>query len=160
MRFSSGALRCALLLVPLAACNAKSEVGRTQAKVQVTAPSCDGRLRCQSPKLAAKCAGGVTRQLPCRGPAGCVESSGNATCDNALALTGDACDEEHDFGCALDRKAALECQQGTFRVVTHYRGIDGCVLDGDEIECTAPMRSRCDDIEDIACCLSFARLRQ
>jgi hypothetical protein len=154
----SATLGCVLVVASFTACNSKSEVGRTQAKVQ--APSCDGRLRCQGRKLATKCAGGVTRTLPCRGPAGCVDSAGKASCDNTLAVTGDACDEEHDFGCALERKAALECRAGTFQPVTHYRGVDGCILDGDEIECAASAGPRCEGIEDLACCLSFARLRK
>jgi len=100
---------------------------------------------------------GVEKQIECRGPDGCQKLEGRARCDNALARTGDACDEEHDFACALDRKAALECQAGQFRIVDAYAGIQGCSLKGDDITCAKDAEPSCDDIEDIACCLSFAR---
>jgi hypothetical protein len=78
-------------------------------------------------------------------------------CDNNLAITGDPCDEEHDFACAIDRKAALECQAGKFVVVTSYDGIQGCTVKDGEISCEAGVTTPCDEIEDIACCLTFAR---
>jgi hypothetical protein len=103
------------------------------------------------------CVDGVEKALLCRGPDGCVQTGGQAACDNVLARTGDACSEEHDFACALDRKAALECQGGVFRVVDAYSGFEGCSLKGDAISCAPGAHEACDDIEDIACCLSFAR---
>ncbi|HVY25861.1 MAG TPA: hypothetical protein VHB79_04890 [Polyangiaceae bacterium] len=123
------------------------------------ADPCHRGLRCSGAKSALSCIGGAAKAIECRGPDGCVESGGAARCDNTLARTGDACDEEHDFACALDRKAALECQAGVFRVVTSYTGIAGCELKGDEIECEPGKGPACDEIEDIACCLSFARRR-
>jgi hypothetical protein len=77
-----------------------------------------------------------------------------------LARTGDNCDEEHDFACAIDRKAALECQSGTFKPVTAYDGVPGCELKGDEIECEKGKSLGCDEIEDMACCMTFARRRK
>jgi hypothetical protein len=120
---------------------------------------CRDGLRCDGPKRALGCVAGRAKVLDCRGPDGCRETDAAARCDNTLARTGDACDEEHDFACALDRKAALECRSGGFQVVTSYTGIEGCSLKGDEIECAPGKGPACDEIEDIACCLSFARRR-
>lgn len=155
-----------LLATAFAGCRRSSEhVSGLQASA-VAAPSaapavdpCRQGLRCAGPKSALACVGGVARPIDCRGPDGCQEAGGAARCDNVVARTGDACDEEHDFACALDRKAALECQAGTFQIVTSYKGIEGCELKGDEIECQPGKGPACDEIEDIACCLSFARRR-
>jgi hypothetical protein len=117
-------------------------------------------MRCTGPKVATTCAGGRELSVPCRGPAGCQERAEGATCDNVLGKEGDACDEEHDFACALDRKAALECQAGVFRIVTAYDGVEGCKLEGDEIKCEPGKSIGCDEIEDLACCTTFARRRK
>ncbi len=129
----------------------------TLPQVSASKGTCTDRLRCVGAKSALACAHGAEKLVECRGPDGCTQTDGKAVCDNALARTGDACDEEHDFACALDQKAALECQAGVFRVVDAYTGIAGCSLKGDEISCDAGAAPSCDDIEDIACCLSFAR---
>jgi hypothetical protein len=153
-------------VVSFACRRAPEQVEELRAAAVSAAPSsaapadpCQQGPRCAGPKSALSCVGGVAKPVDCRGPSGCAESGGVARCDNTLARTGDACDEEHDFACALDRKAALECQSGVFQVVTSYTGIDGCTLKGDEIECEPGKGPACDEIEDIACCLSFARRR-
>lgn len=153
--------RTLLLPLTLAAClfGCKREPERLQRTPapQKLANVCATGPRCLGPKAAVACVNGVEKPIECRGPDGCVQNGEKGACDNVLARTGDACDEEHDFACALDRKAALECQAGVFRVVDAYAGIRGCRLEGDEISCDQSEPRSCDDIEDIACCLSFAR---
>ena len=158
------AIPLALALVGcLAGCTREPEKGQKGTASQRLAASakvsdaCRQGPRCQGPKRALICSQGVEEPIECRGPLGCVQEGVSVSCDNTLARTGDACDEEHDFACALDRKAALECQSGVFRVIDAYSGIQGCSLKGDEISCDKSVPPACDDIEDIACCLSFAR---
>jgi hypothetical protein len=145
------------LMVCLFGCKREPERLQKMSVAQQQANACTTGLRCLGPKAAAACVHGIETQVPCRGPDGCAQAGTKASCDDVLARTGDACAEEHDFACALDRKAALECQSGVFRVVDAYTGIQGCSLKGDEIACDKSVPASCDDIEDIACCLSFAR---
>jgi hypothetical protein len=148
-----------LLALGVCSVGCKREPERTQkaSERQQVGHACEAGLRCLSPNSAMACVQGLEKRIECRGPGGCEKLGDHATCDNALARTGDVCDEEHDFACALDRKAGLECQAGQFRSVEAYAGIEGCSLKGDEITCGKGTEPSCDDIEDIACCLSFAR---
>lgn len=148
-----------LAVAPLACKHERTEQS-AQPLASSTTGACPHALRCKDPKTAVACVNGSEREQPCRGPSGCQTEGSVATCDNLLARTGDACDEEHDFACATDRKAALECQSGTFKPVTEYDGIEGCELKGDELECEGGKPLGCDEIEDIACCLTFARRRK
>jgi len=134
----------------LPACRSKTQ------KLPEKPGKCLDGAHCRAPKVASVCSNGVQFEMPCRGPGGCSEDGQSFSCDNLLATPGDACNAEHDFACALDQKAVLECQAGKFKVVESYSK-NGCTAKDGDLECDASPKLPCDELEDIACCLVFAR---
>jgi hypothetical protein len=76
-------------------------------------------------------------------------------CDNSLATLSDGCAEKGDVACAVDKKAALECQDNKFVVGETCKGARGCeVKDGDKIRCDNDVSDAddpCHFVNDYAC---------
>jgi hypothetical protein len=96
----------------------------------------EGDAACRTDRAAfLKCTSGKFRTTnTCRGPKGCVLSEKpdeNKTlfeCDDSLAQAGDACEDENDQSCAVDRKALLACHAHKFNLSKACRGPKGCGL--------------------------------
>lgn len=88
-----------------------------------------GRRACVDAKTALYCAGGTWQLDTCKGPKGCVEEKGIATCDLTENAEGDPCPAALDgFGaCLSDKKSRAVCQKGKY-VVEPCRGPDGCTM--------------------------------
>jgi hypothetical protein len=88
-----------------------------------------GRRACVDAKSALYCAGGTWQLDTCRGPKGCVEDKGIATCDLTENAEGDPCPAALDgFGaCRSDKTSRALCQKGKY-VVEPCRGPDGCTM--------------------------------
>ncbi len=72
----------------------------------------------------------------CRGPGGCKaeRDARKVDCDDAVALPGDACDQEGRIACAVDGKSELFCSHGQYDKKRDCRRSD-CRLDGNELFC-------------------------
>ena len=113
-----------------------------------------GLPACADANTALVCSNSLVTALPCRGPKLCTSSASQVVCDNSLALPGDACDQTGDVACAVDRKAALECQNGKFSVAETCKGARGCEVEGDKISCdndVAELGDVCRVESDYAC---------
>lgn len=97
--------------------------------------SAPGLPACADPSTALVCASGVVTALPCRGPKACAATRAQVECDNSLANVGDNCDQLGDVACAVDKKSALECQNGKFVLAEPCKGARGCIVEGNEISC-------------------------
>src|SRR5687768_8833320 len=79
--------------------------------------SCDtDRYECVGTALALECRSGTWREIPCRGPEGCLDQDGFIHCDVEGSRVGDACGDGHEGWsvCTPDGKALLECRGGTW----------------------------------------------
>jgi len=101
-----------------------------------------GLPTCSDPATALICLNGTVTALPCRGPKACTSTTSQVSCDNALALAGDSCDQPGDVACSVDHKAALECQNGKFAVAETCKGVRACQVEGNDISCD-------DDVADL-----------
>lgn len=74
----------------------------------------EDRYACESSAVAIECRAKVWRELPCKGPKGCVSSGGQVTCDISRDVAGDACGigAEGAGICTVDGHAVLECREG------------------------------------------------
>jgi hypothetical protein len=65
----------------------------------------------------------------CLGERACAIEKGKVTqvrCDDSVASAGDACREEDDYACSVDKKLALVCRKGKFVQASFCRGPKGC----------------------------------
>ncbi|ABF88448.1 putative lipoprotein [Myxococcus xanthus DK 1622] len=96
---------------------------------------CDGGgFVCQERVLALECRGGKWRELPCRGPLGCRETSEAVRCDTSNNVAGDACasSAEGTGLCRADGQAVLECRQG---VLTETATCSACTVENSQVTC-------------------------
>jgi hypothetical protein len=115
----------AVAAMPFSSCRARPEAGE----------ACRGphRLFCGAPDRALVCDAPTWREVPCRGPRGCIRRpDGSDDCDDTLASEGDPCppDPAVDYACATERSAALVCRDGHFRLWRRCRGGGGCSVSG------------------------------
>lgn len=78
---------------------------------------------------------GTLREIPCRGPAGCLSDGSKILCDNATHVReGDACmlSEEGSGTCSDDAGVRFRCSDGGF-VGTRCDG--GCSSAGSAVSC-------------------------
>lgn len=78
----------------------------------------------------------------CLGERSCVMEKKKVTCDNSVANPGDACREEEDYACTVDKKAALACRGGKFTQASLCKGPKGCRVTGSK---EAGFKVECDD---------------
>lgn len=78
----------------------------------------------------------------CLGDRGCTADDKKVVCDNSLANADDACNEENDFACSIDKTKALVCRGGKFVVTSQCKGKNGCRLSGDR---SSGLKVDCDD---------------
>lgn len=90
--------------------------------------SMDGKemLRCRNSKFIS--------DAPCRGSAGCRESSGKISCDQTFGQAGDKC-EGTGAACEVGGKALLECKGSKLEPSKLCRGAEGCRVVGPDIRC-------------------------
>jgi hypothetical protein len=97
-----------------------------------------GTYACSSDKtLLLTCDGAALKAASsCRGPAGCgVErESRKVSCDDAVALEGDPCDQPKRIACTVDGKAELMCSEGKYQAKRECRRT-ACHLEGNELFC-------------------------
>ena len=103
-----------------------------------------GDFACTSDgKLALKCGGDHTMapMSTCKGAKGCrmlelpEEKKVEFVCDDTLADSNDACDEDGEEACTTDRKGLLRCESGKFAL--HQACAGGCSFDsgGEKFVC-------------------------
>lgn len=78
----------------------------------------------------------------CLGDRGCTLDNKKVACDNVVASEGDACHEEEDYACSVDKKSALVCRGGKFTVASSCRGKSACRIGPDKI---GGSKVECDD---------------
>jgi hypothetical protein len=102
--------------------------GKAKAKV---GDKCDNGARaCVDAQHALYCANGAFQADTCKGPKGCLEDKGQATCDITGNTDGDPCPMALDgFSvCRSDRKTRAMCKGGKY-VVEACKGEDGCTTE-------------------------------
>jgi hypothetical protein len=105
------------VLAVMHALHCKPKVGR-----QCTA----GQAACTDGASGLFCAkDGSYEAVSCRGRQGCQQEGARVSCDQSVAVVGDACTRP-GFACASDRKSALSCQGGTFVLAQRCSGHFAC----------------------------------
>jgi hypothetical protein len=100
------------------------------------------------------CVKGKYAAMPCQGAQGCTSQGNTSLCDNSIAAAGDACDEDGDFACSADKKAALSCKESHFAVEETCKGARACALKTDGLYCDNDLSDPgdpCHAIGDYAC---------
>ncbi len=64
---------------------------------------------CNGANAAFVCVDSKWMALECRGPNACRVTGSSVDCDQSLANLNDACDEEGNYACTVDKKASLKC---------------------------------------------------
>jgi hypothetical protein len=78
-------------------------------------------------KRSLRCVKGSWRQdQVCRGREGCKETGDKVRCDDTLAAVGDACVQDGDQACSVERDARLVCKGQKMVLETKCR--TGCVV--------------------------------
>ena len=74
-----------------------------------------GSVACEGSAKALECRAGKYVGLPCAGPKGCTQASGDVFCDYSGNRPGDFCALSLDGTgvCSADGTATLECRTGT-----------------------------------------------
>ncbi len=138
----------ALVLVVLAASLASGCKPKVGAKCKV------GNDACGDATSSLVCIDGVYVDVPCRGPKGCVRSSGAIQCDTAIAMPGDGCAIEKDAACTADKASVLVCKDKKFSLASHCRGAKGCAVAGTNVACDDTLAQEgdpCTKEKDAAC---------
>ena len=113
-----------------------------------------GQGVCADKTSMMACVKGVYVAMPCHGAQACTLQGNTSVCDNSIAAVGDACDEEGDFACAADKKAALSCKDNHFALEETCKGARACVLKTDGLYCDNDLSDPgdpCHTIGDYAC---------
>jgi hypothetical protein len=99
----------------------------------------NGKIQCVDAVSGLLCQNSVIVALPCRGPHGCGMAA--ATCDDDLAMEGDACQQtlNENYSCATDHTKELVCKDGKFQTASTCRGPRKCAVNGSTIECDDSM---------------------
>ncbi|HEY8038848.1 MAG TPA: hypothetical protein VIF15_03610 [Polyangiaceae bacterium] len=97
----------------------------------------NGKFQCVDPTSALLCQSGKTVAMPCRGPNGCQGLGAASTCDDDLAMEGDACQQtlNENYACQVDHTKELICKDGKFAVARTCKGPKKCSVALNEINC-------------------------
>ncbi len=94
----------------------------------------------------------------CLGDRACTMEQKKVICDNSTANAGDACREEDDYACSVDKKVALVCRSGKFATASICKGKNACKILGEKgafkVECddtVANIGDACDKENHYAC---------
>jgi hypothetical protein len=73
----------------------------------------------------------------CRGQAGCQATTKQVKCDTTIARPDDPCmkEDEGDYACSEDHRAALICRGGKFQVASKCIGPKACEVKPQGVEC-------------------------
>lgn len=87
-------------------------------------------------KRALLCSKGkIVKVEDCRGKGGCAVAGHTLSCDQAVAIPGDACKTADANACTADGTQQLRCQNGKFVIYRQCRGKKGCVVEEDLTTC-------------------------
>jgi hypothetical protein len=105
----------------------------------------NGDYACTSDKTyALRCVDNKMKKLnSCRGAKGCrvvelpAEKKIEFICDDSLAQVDDACDEDGEHACSMDKKAIYVCKGAKFTMLKACEGPKGCSFDdkAEKFEC-------------------------
>ncbi len=106
-------------------------------------------------KAMVKCEGKHWKMIDkCLGPAGCVSSSSEVSCDDSVSELAAPCVPEGDPACSVDGKQMLKCKDSKMAAHLNCRGVHACRKEGDKIDCDdslALLGDPCVDDGDPAC---------
>jgi hypothetical protein len=97
----------------------------------------NGKIQCADAVSGLLCQKNVIVALPCRGPHGCQGQGATSTCDDDLAIEGDACQQtlNENYSCSTDHSKELVCKDGKFQMASTCRGPKKCSVTGSTINC-------------------------
>jgi hypothetical protein len=105
---------------------------------------------CNDPTNALVCQDGTILSVPCRGPRGCTGAGPSFACDDGVGNEGEACIMATNGGmniaCTVDKKAAVVCESGRWRLFSSCKGPNQCGVTGRAVNCDnefADMGDRC-----------------
>ena len=100
---------------------------------------------CNSPTSHMACVTGHYVEETCKGPNGCKEANGKATCDTTKGDIGDPCASANMGVCGTDGKTKLRCDTGKLVFVSRCSK-DGCTTDdNNNAHCNDPFDRIGDD---------------
>ncbi len=73
--------------------------------------------------------------LECRGKTGCTMLGRTVSCDQSVAVKGDACKTQGAVACGDDQKHMVICRDGRFELYRYCRGQYGCTSRGETPSC-------------------------
>src|ERR1019366_32663 len=95
-----------------------------------------GQDSCSDKSSALTCGSdGKFYAMSCRGPAGCVASGSEISCDDSIAQENDGCDEDQETACSGDKKSVVQCKDHKFAISETCKGTGGCTVKDDKITC-------------------------
>lgn len=107
----------------------------------------EGAAACTNKAQMLACHGGKFALVPCRGPRGCLNVEGRATCDTSVAEPADVCSDENLKACSADGSQVLICKQHSMQRFYLCRGEKGCVSSAGKLSCdtsVAKLGDACD----------------
>jgi len=90
-------------------------------------------------------------RVPCRGPHGCEMVGEQASCDQSVAESGEACKKDKAKACSADQSQVLSCKDGRLAALYFCRGDSHCSSAGGKLACdqtVAHLGDACDKTLD------------
>jgi len=106
-------------------------------KAPVAGAACtkEGDVQCQDKKVGLFCVQGKWEALACEGPTGCMSVMGDGSCTHTEYKVGEACLTEGKPECSGDRKQAIKCVTGHWKLMDECKGALGCVSNVEGTKC-------------------------
>jgi hypothetical protein len=133
-----------------------------------------GQATCADAHNAMACGADMTLQLvPCKGVQGCTQDKATkkVQCDDEIADEGDGCmlSQSENWACSVDKKRALICEEGKFKLNYECRGPKACSIKHDwakmqdTVSCDTSLQAKGDPCKKpgaFACSADFKQLLQ
>jgi hypothetical protein len=106
-----------------------------------------GKDTCLDPKTALYC-GKESKyvEIACGGALGCLKLGTHMSCDNSVADVDAACmgADEDESACTPNKKKAVVCKDGKFKLSLECRGPKGCTMVGKSMSCDTTIAEKGD----------------
>jgi hypothetical protein len=152
-------------LTLLVGAGCKPKIGQKCSAGQATCVDAHNALACGTDSTFAA--------VPCKGPQGCQQdrSTKKVQCDDSIADEGDGCmaSQAENWACSVDKKKALICEDGKFKLNYQCRGPKACQIKHDwlkmqdTVECDTHLQAKGDPCQKpgtFACSADYKTMLQ